>query len=324
MQPHTYRVSNGLIVLAAFALLEQPTYVALLLKRMLPASSPHVPRSARVSYISWFALKILSVLLASRMFIEDWHLMPNWIKLNFILTWLAAGVVQVWSGTIQYGIYRQAKRNYEKATAWRLQRASMTSTLIGFEDDSGADDDQPDASSHSLAPLSSEGSEDCIAAVESGELLGTSEATFAPASKEGTGFAGARHLLAAPLKHQPSSLKIDLELSPRSSGSLGASTSGSPGQGILPNSKGSTTASPTGHKRKQVRGLVSSQQVPAGDNSGSVSEDEEGSAGLSSGARVHHTAGATLQRRSRSGLLISMESGLGPGIARQEHFAAVQ
>jgi hypothetical protein len=86
-QASTYRVSNAIIVLAAFALMEQPTYVALLCKRMLPANSKHVVVAARVGYISWFVLKGASVLLAVTMFVEDWHLMPTWLRVNFVLTW---------------------------------------------------------------------------------------------------------------------------------------------------------------------------------------------------------------------------------------------
>jgi hypothetical protein len=86
-QSSTYRVANNIIVLASFAVMEQPTYVALLLKRLMPSHSIHVVRAARVGYISWFLLKGLSVLLAATMFVEDWHKMPTWVRLNFLLTW---------------------------------------------------------------------------------------------------------------------------------------------------------------------------------------------------------------------------------------------
>jgi hypothetical protein len=87
VQSSTYRVANSIIVLAAFALMEQPTYVALLLKRMMPSGSIHVVRAARVGYVSWFALKGASVLLAASMTVEDWHIMPNWVRINFLVTW---------------------------------------------------------------------------------------------------------------------------------------------------------------------------------------------------------------------------------------------
>jgi hypothetical protein len=87
VQAYTYRVANNIIVLAAFALMEQPTYVALLLKRMLPSHSPHVVRAAYVGYVSWFILKAASVLLALSMFVEDWHIMPVWLRVNFAITW---------------------------------------------------------------------------------------------------------------------------------------------------------------------------------------------------------------------------------------------
>jgi len=87
VQSSTYRVANNIIVLAAFALLEQPTYVALLLKRMLPSGNIHVVRAAHVGYISWFVLKGASVLLAASMFVEDWHIMPLALRINFVCTW---------------------------------------------------------------------------------------------------------------------------------------------------------------------------------------------------------------------------------------------
>eukprot|EP00775_Hariotina_reticulata_P011784 gene11784-11929_t len=117
----TYRVANNIIVLASFALIEQPTYVALLCKRMLPAHSPFVVMAARVGYISWFALKGLSVLIAIRMYIEDWHIMPIWLRVNFGLTWVVASLVQGWSGMIQYSIYKQIYRSYLKAS-WQYQQ----------------------------------------------------------------------------------------------------------------------------------------------------------------------------------------------------------
>jgi hypothetical protein len=87
VQSSTYRVAGNLVVLGAFAVMEQPTYVALLLKRMLPSHSVHVVRAARVGYISWFLLKGASVLLAARLFVEDWHIMPNWLRVSFIAIW---------------------------------------------------------------------------------------------------------------------------------------------------------------------------------------------------------------------------------------------
>src|SRR6185437_6971711 len=97
---------------------------------------------------------------------------------NFVLTWLVAGTVQVSSGVIQYGIYKQAKRSYNKATARRLQEGDKNSPLLGFGDDSGTDDEQSGALSRSATPPSSEGSEDCIAAVGGGELCVSGEAPF--------------------------------------------------------------------------------------------------------------------------------------------------
>jgi hypothetical protein len=86
-QATTYRVANNILVLAAFALAEQPTYVALLLKRMLPSDSIHAVRAARIGYVSWFLLKGLSVLVAIHTYFQDWNIMPVFLRYNFAIAW---------------------------------------------------------------------------------------------------------------------------------------------------------------------------------------------------------------------------------------------
>lgn len=98
------------MVLAVFALAEQPTYVALLLKRMLPPESAVAVAAAGFGAASWFALKGLSAVIAARMFVEDWHVMQPWVRCSFTTTWIIAFSVQGWSGLIQLQIYRQAQR----------------------------------------------------------------------------------------------------------------------------------------------------------------------------------------------------------------------
>lgn len=131
-QAATYRVSNTLIVLAAFALMEQPTYVALLCKRMLPAHSPFVVSAARVGYISWFILKGSSVLIATKLYVEDWHIMPSWFRVHVALVWVLASSVQGWSGMIQHSIYKQIYRSYLKANLQHQQeqRKQRTAAVL--------------------------------------------------------------------------------------------------------------------------------------------------------------------------------------------------
>jgi hypothetical protein len=86
-QADSYRLGNSMIVLPEFALLEQPTYVALLLKRMLPSSSRHVVNAARVGYISWFVSKGASVVLAAALLRKDWPIMPGWVRAAYLSTW---------------------------------------------------------------------------------------------------------------------------------------------------------------------------------------------------------------------------------------------
>lgn len=226
--------------------------------------------------------------------------MPHWIRINFVLTWLVAMIVQLWSGLIQYGIYKQARRSYKAATAWQLKAG-----LLRVPDDSSSDAEDPGVVSEQIgSPISSEGSEDCIAAVtDADELLGSGFAPF-------TGQHVPSTLTAAAVQQLPNSARLHAELSPASSGSLAASIAGSPVE--LNPSKGNKRS-----RGKQVRLSMPGQQGLA-DNGGSGSGDDEGTAGCSSGARVYHTEKGTSQRRSKSGLLNLMECGLGSGIAGQE------
>lgn len=310
--------------------MEQPTYVALLLKRMLPASSPHVHRSARVAYISWSALKLLSVFIGSRMFVEDWHLMPNWLRMNFIITWLVAVVVQGWSGFIQYGIYTQAVRSYKAALAWQTQQSQLKAALIGIRGgDSSFDGDDPGSSSPLNTPSGSDGSEDCVAQVGGGDIMLGGINAFS----NGDGVTTA--LTEAAVRRLSASAKAHLELSPSSSGSLGAANPTLEGNEPVEDhhhhhhglpSRGSRAGGSGKHVRLLVHDQPQQQQGPAGGlvtttsgTSGTGSDDSAAGAGSSSGARVLHHGNGTLQRRSKSGLLNLMECGLGStSVAGQE------
>jgi hypothetical protein len=126
---YTYRFGASLVIIAVFAILEQPTYVALLLKRMLHAGNPLVPLSMAAAAYSWFALKGLSVVLGVASLRRDWGVTPHWARVNFIVVWIAVTIIQMWSGFIQLGIYQGTRRRYQLARTRReslQQRHSLT------------------------------------------------------------------------------------------------------------------------------------------------------------------------------------------------------
>jgi hypothetical protein len=134
MVQYTYRFGASLVIIALFAILEQPTYVALLLKRMLHANNPLVPLSMAAAAYSWFALKGLSVVLGVLSLRRDWGVMPHWARVNFIMVWVVATIIQMWSGWIQLGIYEGTRRRYQMARTRRdtlQQRHSLTPSQSG-------------------------------------------------------------------------------------------------------------------------------------------------------------------------------------------------
>jgi uncharacterized membrane protein YgcG len=292
-QPYTYCVGNTIIVLAAFALLEQPTYIALLLKRMSPPTSRAVVTAARFGYISWFALKALSVLIAVRLFYQDWHLMPTWIKVDFVLTWIVASLVQGWSGVIQYGIYKHIKRSYQKAVLQQQQALGKKPLLVYTDPDGSSEDGYQGDISPLLTPLGSDGSEDCIAAVDD-EVLGANARPFGKFTRKYVAAGGGREC-------------VELELSPSSSGSEG--DGGQQQQQQLGTGYEEacmllrSSSCGSGSRRRQQQ-----QQQHGGKHSRSRSGGS--SAGASGSSSARRQAAPTLQRRTRSGMLNMMECGL--------------
>lgn len=222
--------------------------------------------------------------------------MPTWIRVNFLLTWLVASLVQGWSGMIQYGIYRQIKRNYYKAVAAQ-QEALLCAPSVYDDDRSSEEGDQGN-----LSPLlSSDGSEeDCIAAVDDAVLDDGGAGAFAKCSGKYEKY-GSPSLLAAEGSPGGSNNQDEQELSPTSSGSgasdlalVHSSSTGSEEYVLLrTSSQGS---------QRQVRLQVPGLQSPAGEG------HRAGAASGSSSAM--RQACRTLQRRTRSGLLNLMECGV--------------
>jgi hypothetical protein len=292
--------------------MEQPTYIALLLKRMSPPTSRAVVIAARISYISWFALKALSVAIAVRLFYVDWHLMPTWIKVNFVLTWIVALSVQGWSGMIQYGIYKHIRRSYHKAILQQQQALGKNPLLLYTDCDGDGSSEEGDQGNTSplLTPLGSDGSEDCIAAVED-EVHGADAAQYAKfkakfvsaaGGRAGVTGAGSESVFAIRANNNSGRDSPEVELSPSSSGSEGgAAGAGAAERHMLlrsSQSSGSGKQDPLAGRQQQQRG-------------GKRSSSRSGSSGGGSGSSSARRQGATtLQRRTKSGILNMMECGI--------------
>lgn len=130
------RYGDAVIVLGLFAVLEQPTFVALLLKRVLPAGSVHVTRAWFVAVWWWFASKGASVVLAVWFIIRDWSIMPAWARGTYIALWALMSAIQFWSGMIQCSILRGIKYEQlqqEQATQLLSQAATKLASGVTIE-----------------------------------------------------------------------------------------------------------------------------------------------------------------------------------------------
>ena len=105
-----YQVGDAVLLLAFFAILEQPTFVALLLKRMMRPGSRHVLRAWHAAVWFWFGSKLASVGLAIYLIVRDWELMPTYAKGVYIGCWALIAGVQGWSGLIQLSILRSVQK----------------------------------------------------------------------------------------------------------------------------------------------------------------------------------------------------------------------
>jgi hypothetical protein len=129
-----YQVADTLVVLSVFAVLEQPTFVALLLKRVLPAGNPHITRAWVVAVWTWFASKTTSLIMATWFVIRDWHMMPKWVRSTYIILWAVIYGIQIWSGFIQMSILKGVRR--EQRGEMRLLPVELSSSKLRGDDNS--------------------------------------------------------------------------------------------------------------------------------------------------------------------------------------------
>lgn len=109
-----YQVGDAIVLLGVFAVLEQPTFVALLLQRLLPAGSIHSVRAWKVAVGFWLASKTASLGMAIGFIVRDWALMPPWVRGLYIGIWGLVYGIQCWSGCIQWSIMRSVISKHQK------------------------------------------------------------------------------------------------------------------------------------------------------------------------------------------------------------------
>jgi hypothetical protein len=100
-----YLAADAMLLLVVSALIEQPTFVALLLLRTLPEGSKHTLRAWRVAVWFWVISKTLSVVLAGALMARDWGFMAGWMRGLYVTIWALIYGIQMWSAYVQYGIY---------------------------------------------------------------------------------------------------------------------------------------------------------------------------------------------------------------------------
>lgn len=105
-----YQSSDIALLLALSALIEQPTFVALLLHRVLPAGSRHTVRAWAVAVVAWVVSKTLTLVLAIVLMVRHWEYLASWTRAFYIGMWALLYSIQLWSGFVQYKIYRGVLR----------------------------------------------------------------------------------------------------------------------------------------------------------------------------------------------------------------------
>lgn len=105
-----YLAADAVLLLVVSALIEQPTFVALLLLRTLPDGSKHTLRAWRVAVWFWVISKTLSVVLAGALMARDWGFMTGWMRGLYITIWALIYGIQMWSAQVQYGIYKNVAK----------------------------------------------------------------------------------------------------------------------------------------------------------------------------------------------------------------------
>jgi hypothetical protein len=120
-----YLSADAMLLLIVSALLEQPTFVALLLLRTLPEGSKHTLRAWRVAVWFWVISKTLSVVLAGALMARDWGFMAGWMRGLNICIWALIYGLQMWSAYVQYGIY--------SIVALKASAADVLKQLASFE-----------------------------------------------------------------------------------------------------------------------------------------------------------------------------------------------
>lgn len=102
---HLCRAADAAILLAMFALLEQPSNMALLLHRMLPEGSRVVLWAWRVALVLGLSLKVASLALCAWLIKRDWAFMPPVAGVLYAGLWVCFCVIQASMGRTRMDVY---------------------------------------------------------------------------------------------------------------------------------------------------------------------------------------------------------------------------
>lgn len=112
--PYLYRSADAVLLLAYFALLEQPTNLAMLAQRLLPEGSAVTAKIWRVALVLGLLLKTVSLCLAGWLIWRDRGLMPGWAAKLLFVVWIGMGIVQALSGRSRLMVCRKAVQSAEQ------------------------------------------------------------------------------------------------------------------------------------------------------------------------------------------------------------------
>lgn len=116
---YLYRAADAVVVLGVFALLEQPTNIAMLVQRMLPEGSRYTSWAWQFAAVLGLILKAVSLLLAAWLVYRDRALMPAWVHAVVVIVCLAICIIQALSGRQRMAVASVA---FNRAAARRARR----------------------------------------------------------------------------------------------------------------------------------------------------------------------------------------------------------
>jgi uncharacterized membrane protein (UPF0136 family) len=129
---------DPLVLLALFAVMEQPTFVALLLHRFCPRTV-HVVRAWLVAFWCWVVFKLASVGGAIYFLHKEWDQLPAWLAACYVFSWAALGSLEGHAAYVHWRLYQRVRNELRD---WLIPdpAAKLTSGASPGGPDSGGND----------------------------------------------------------------------------------------------------------------------------------------------------------------------------------------